>query len=124
MKQRIPTDLAAVITATLEMECYLSHKAVVSNVKEEESTNIGQIGAVSVSNDKLVTLVEKPIIRIENLEVGGQKVLVNSSHEGDDKKMVGKARLEKEWNQYSYLKRYHMLELWQKGTYCLVLKII
>ena len=70
VKQRTPANLDAAIAATLELESYLSHKAVVSSVKEEESTDNGQVGAVSVSNDKLFTLVEKLIKRVEKLEVG------------------------------------------------------
>ena len=69
VKQRTPANLDAAIAATLELESYLSHKAIVSSVKEE-STDNGQVGAVSVSNDKLVTLVEKLIKRVEKLEVG------------------------------------------------------
>ena len=47
-------NLDAVIAATLELESYLGNKAVDSSVKEEESTDNGQIGAVGVSNDKLL----------------------------------------------------------------------
>ena len=70
VKQRTPANLDAAIAATLELESYLSHKAVISSVKEEESTDNGQVGAVSISNDRLVTLVEKLIKRVEKLEVG------------------------------------------------------
>ena len=63
VKQRIHGNLEASIAATLELESYLSHKAVVSSVKEDESTDNGQIGAVSIS-DKLLTLVEKLIKRV------------------------------------------------------------
>ena len=70
VKQRTPANLDTAIAATLEMESYLIHKAVVSSVKEEESTDNGQVGVVSVSNDKLVTLVEKLIKSVEKLEVG------------------------------------------------------
>ena len=69
VKQRTPANLDAAIAATLELESYLSHKAVVPSVKEE-STDNGQVGAVSVSNDKLVTLVERLIKRVKKLEVG------------------------------------------------------
>ena len=51
VKQRTPANLDTAIAATLELESYLSHKAVVSSVKEEESTDNGQVGAASVSND-------------------------------------------------------------------------
>ena len=70
VKQRIPADLNAAIATTIELESYLSHNTIVSSIKGEESTEIGQIGAVSVSNDKLVTLVEKLTYRLEKLEVG------------------------------------------------------
>ena len=70
VKQRKPANMDAAIAATLELESYLSHKTVVSSVKEEESTDNGQVGAVSVSNDMLVALVEKLIERVEKLEVG------------------------------------------------------
>ena len=81
VKQRTPANLNAAIAATLELESYLSHKAVVSSVKEE-STDNGQVGAVSVSNDKLVTLVEKLIKRVEKLEVGRS--------DGIDKQLTGR----------------------------------
>ena len=70
VKQSTPTNLDAAIAATLDLETYQNHKAVLSSVKEEESTDNGQIGAVSVPNDKLVTLVEKLINREEKLELG------------------------------------------------------
>ena len=56
VKQRTPANLDTAIAATLKLEFYLSQKAALSSVKEEESTDYGQIGAVSVSNHKLVTL--------------------------------------------------------------------
>ena len=40
-KQRTPANLDAAIAATLELESYLSHKVVVSSVREEESTDNG-----------------------------------------------------------------------------------
>ena len=73
VKQRIPANLNAAIAPTIELETYLSHNAIVSSIKGEESTEIGQIGAVSVSNGKLVTLVEKLTYRLEKLEVGRSK---------------------------------------------------
>ena len=48
VKQRTPANMDAAIAAILELETYVSHKAVVSSVKEEENTDSGQIGAVNI----------------------------------------------------------------------------
>ena len=113
VKQRTPANLDAAIAATLELESYLSHEAVVSSVKEEESTDSGQIGAVSVSYSKLVTLVEKLINRVEKLEVGRSdsigKQLTRRGCQENGGAWQGWRENELE---YSYLQRDHMLELW------------
>ena len=69
VKQRTP-NLDAAEATTPKLESYLSHKAVVSTVKEEKNTDNIQIGTVTVSNDKLITLMEKLTNGIERLEVG------------------------------------------------------
>ncbi len=77
VRQRTPANLDAAVSATLELESYLSPRATVANVtgaelKEEATT--GQVGAVSpsISDPKLVTLVEKLIDRVEKLEASSQ----------------------------------------------------
>ena len=80
MRQRTPENLDAAVSATLELESYLSPRATVANITgaeqaelEEEATT-GQVGAVSpsMSDQKLVTLVEKLLDRVEKLETSSR----------------------------------------------------
>ena len=73
VKQGTPANLDAAIAATLELESYLSHKAVFFSVKEEKITESEQIEAISVSNYKLVTLVDKLINTVEKFEAGSSE---------------------------------------------------
>ena len=72
VKQTNPESLDAAVSSTLELESYLSPKmsAAVSSVGvepiEKDSASIGSVS--SVSNDKLLNLIEKLVDRVERLE--------------------------------------------------------
>ena len=70
IKQRTPDTLDAAVTATLELESYLTHQQMaVSNVEvgnlDHEQGSVGAIGGC----DKLTTVVERLLDRVERLEL-------------------------------------------------------
>lgn len=74
VKQKSPGTLDAAIAATLELESYLSPcKVPVSSVTEEDSQVVSAVSYNKFSNDKLVTLVERLVDRVEKLEVNNSQ---------------------------------------------------
>ena len=74
VKQKCPETLDAAVSATLEIETYLPTKGCglgVSGVEVEDETTVAAVNP----QDKLVTLVEKLVERVEKLEQG--RVLMN-----------------------------------------------
>ena len=75
VKQKTPETIDAAIAATLELESYLTPcKVPVSSIMEEDPQPVGAVSYSKSSNDKLVTLVEKLVDRVEKLEVNNYQV--------------------------------------------------
>ena len=73
VKQRQPGTLDEAVTATLEMESYLSTKQLTAQVAcVDSSEDPGTIAAVT-PQDKLTSLVEKLLERVERLETNDSK---------------------------------------------------
>lgn len=82
VKQRTPASLDAAVTATLELESYLSPKMTIAAITDAQQ-NPEQVekvdcNAVSrrrddVPSEQVATLLEKLIVRVEKLEAGTQQ---------------------------------------------------
>ena len=77
VRQRNPETLDDAVTATLELELYLTPKLTVASVGEQQSgEELATIGAVSgvksgLPESKIVTMFEKLLDRVEKLEQRG-----------------------------------------------------
>ena len=88
VKQRAPSNLDAAVSATLEMESYMTPKVTVSSVEvppsEQEPPSVGAVSNTThVSNDKLVSMLEKLVDRLDKLE---------TSRSGDERRRVEQNR--------------------------------
>lgn len=89
VKQKAPQTLDAAISATLELESYLSPKMTVASVEattQEEEQSHSSVSTVSqVSNDKLAVMFERLVDRFDKLEaVCLQKKVPDRRDEGRD----------------------------------------
>ena len=88
VKQRAPSSLDAAVSATLEMESYMTPKVTVSSVEvppsEQEPPSVGAVSNTThVPNDKLVSMLEKLVDRLDKLE---------TSRSGDERRRVEQNR--------------------------------